>query len=599
MPTTKIIRGIPASAGVAVGPAFVIPPRGPLETAYASTGADQGTTGADQGTSVEPGETGSAAERLRAAVGWAIAETEALASGAGSADGAAILEAQVMILDDPGLFAAALDIVGRDGATLDEAVRQVVDGYARRIELVSDARIRARGADVRDAGRRLLSGLTGQPRLTPRPSQPSIIVTEHLSPSEIAGFPAGMVLGLAMEKGSATCHTAILARAKGLPAVVGAAGVARAVRSGQTVVLDGSEGTVRVNPGPAVAERYSRATGRAGRRVARPGETAAMPAVTRDGTAVEVAANIASPSEVGLALDNGADGVGLFRTEFLFMDTGQVPAEERQLAIYAEVLKAARGRPVVIRVLDVGQDKDIPHLGLEGKSGRLSGRRGLRFLLDRPDLLRTQLRAIYRAGPLGRVKVMFPMVSTVEEVREVKALLAEVRAELDGEGRAYAPDIEVGLMVETPAAALAARDLAREVDFLSLGTNDLAQYTLAADRTESAGRTRTAGRIKPHIRPPDDALHPAVLRLVAATVSGAAEVGVGVGLCGELAGDPLATGLLLGLGVRALSVSPAGVPEVKERVRRTELAEAGRIARAALGLATAQEVRARLRRLRP
>lgn len=592
MPTTKIIRGIPASAGVAVGPAFVIPPRGPLETACASTGADQGT-------SVEPGERGSAAERLRAAVSWAIAETEALASGAGSADGAAILEAQVMMLDDPGLFAAALDIVGRGGATLDEAVRQAVDGYARRIELVSDARIRARGADVRDAGRRLLSGLTGQPRLTPWPSQPSIIVAEHLSPSETAGLPAGMVLGLAMEKGSATCHTAILARAKGLPAVVGATGVARAVRPGQTVVLDGSEGTVMVNPGPAVAERYSRATGRTGRRVARPGETAAMPAVTRDGTAVEVAANIASPSEVGLALDNGADGVGLFRTEFLFMDTGQVPAEERQLAIYAEVLKAARGRPVVIRVLDVGQDKDIPHLGLEGKAGQLSGRRGLRFLLDRPDLLRTQLRAIYRAGPFGRVKVMFPMVSTVEEVREVKAMLAEVRAELDGEGRDYAPDIEVGLMVETPAAALSARDLAREVDFLSLGTNDLAQYTLAADRTESAGRSRTAGWTKPNIRPPDDALHPAVLRLVAATVSGAAEVGVGVGLCGELAGDPLATGLLLGLGVRALSVSPSGVPEVKERVRRTELAEAGRIARAALGLATAQEVRACLRRLRP
>jgi len=387
------------------------------------------------------------------------------------------------------------------------------------------------------------------------------------------------VVGIATALGGPTSHSAILARSLGIPAVVGLGRAVLEIAEGATVIVDGEGGTVRSDPEQAqIAEAERRAESfRASEAAAR--AEATRPAITRDGTSIEVLANVGQPSDVEAALDVGAEGVGLLRTEFLFIGRDTMPSEQEQEAAYRAIAEPLGGRPLILRTLDVGGDKPLPYLPVPAEANPFLGLRGLRLGLARPDVLRTQLRAILRVAADHPVKVMFPMVTSFAELRAAKGLVKEARHEVEGAGGRVPSQLEVGIMVEVPAAALSAEVFAPDVDFFSIGTNDLTQYTLAAER----GNERVAGFA--------DALHPAVLRLIRMTVQGARSYGRMVGVCGEIAGDPVAVPILLGLGVRELSAAPPAVPRVKRAVRETDLGSARTLADRVLALDSAEAVR--------
>ncbi|MGE5484942.1 MAG: phosphoenolpyruvate--protein phosphotransferase [Ignavibacteriales bacterium] len=558
-----MIRGVAASPGVAVGPVHVLRS---ADVRVAETSIDASRV---------EGELG----RLSAAIAEATTQIEALRKTAGAKEAGDILGAQLLMLEDPGLTGAIESAVRDERASIEWAVQKATEGYASMLEGLEDEYIRERAADVRDIGRRLIRILTGSGLSAPSLDKPSIVVAQDLTPSETASLNESMVLGIAIDRGSTTCHTAILARAKGIPAVVGAATVSSAVSTGTMAAIDGTNGTVEIDPPPEAIERYMAAIEGEKREKARLAATKFLPARTLDGAVIEVSANIGFPGDVTVALENGAEGVGLFRTEFLFMKRDSLPSEEEQFRAYAEALSGMGGRPVVIRTLDIGGDKDIPYLNLPAEMNPFLGWRALRMCLDRPEILRTQLRAIYRASIHGKAKIMFPMVATVEEVRAARGMVSDVIEELDRLGIPYDRGVEVGIMVEIPSAAVMARSLGREVDFFSIGTNDLTQYTMAVDRTnEKVARLY-------------DALHPSVVRMIAMVADGARENGIWAGMCGELAGDPLATGLLVGLGLTELSASMPLVPRVKENVRRLTMKTAHEIADRVMAMDTAGEIR--------
>ena len=399
-----------------------------------------------------------------------------------------------------------------------------------------------------------------------------------LTPADTSGLDPAVVMGIATARGGPTSHAAVLARSMGIPAVVGLGDRLMEIEDGTTLALDGDRGLVHVDP-PADAPRRHRGgpdalppwPAEAARAVA------STPAVTADGETIEVSANVGTPEEVAPAVAAGADGVGLFRTEFLFMDRDAMPTEDEQEAAYRLAAEALDGRPLLLRTLDAGADKPLPYLGQPAEPNPFLGVRGVRLGLARPDLLLPQLRAVVRVAADFPVRVMFPMVATADELHRALELLEEAR-------RAVGPgtELETGIMVEVPAAALTAPALAPSVDFFSIGTNDLTQYVLAADRGNE------------HVAALSDALHPAVLRLIEATTIAARAHGRWVGVCGELAGDATATSLLLGLGVRELSMSAPAIGRVKQVVRSTDIPEAEALAAKALACASAAEVRALL-----
>jgi phosphoenolpyruvate-protein phosphotransferase len=405
-------------------------------------------------------------------------------------------------------------------------------------------------------------------------------LARDLSPAETAGLDPDVVLGIATADGGPTSHTAVLARSLGIPAVVGVGSGLLSIEEGTSVAIDGTSGDVTVNPSEQIAtelraeERRRRADAEEARR------EGAAPAVTADGVTVEVAANVGGPDEIAEALANGADGVGLFRTEFLFMGRDRMPDEDEQAKVYAEAAAALQGRPLLLRTLDVGADKPVPFLSQPPEDNPFLGVRGIRLGLATPALLDTQLRAILRTAARHPVRVMFPMVATLQELRDARGALDRARAEIVAAGHgAPRDDLEVGVMVEVPSAALTAAALAPFADFFSIGTNDLTQYALAADR----GNGRVANLA--------DALHPAVLRLIRETCEAAEAAKRWVGVCGELAGDAAATPLLLGLGVRELSMPSPAIGLVKRAVRSTRLEDARALAARALGSADAAAVR--------
>jgi phosphoenolpyruvate-protein phosphotransferase len=490
-----------------------------------------------------------------------------------------ILEAQAMMLDDPALLdgASALTMEGRPA---DEAVAETMAPFAQMLRASADPVFQARAADVEDVVEQLRRALHGASDAPPPPPQPSILVARDLAPSQTAGLDRALVLGFATEQGSATAHTAILARALGLPAVVGIAGVVEAVEDGQSVLLDGDAGTLVINPSEEAVAAVGPLASAA---------TDSEPAVTRDGRRVEVGCNAASADDAKRAAAAGADGIGLLRSEFLFLGSDRLPTEDEQVAVIEEVTAAMAGRPVILRTLDVGADKPLPSLPQPPEANPALGVRGLRLqLLRRPDLLLDQLRAALRVSARYPLRLMFPMVSTVDEVRQAKALLAQARRDV----RSNAADgtrMQVGIMIEVPSAAVGADLLAAEVDFFSLGTNDLTQYLFAADRTN------------PELAPLADSLHPAMLRMIDQVVKAARSRHRWVGVCGEMASDLWAVPLLVGLGVDELSVHPPVVARVKALVRRLDAAECTRVARAALKLDSGAAVRRLIERrgLRP
>ena len=490
-----------------------------------------------------------------------------------------ILEAQALMLDDPALLEGASQLMGQ-GRPADEAVAATMAPFAEMLRASADPVFQARAVDVEDVVEQIRRALHGVSQAPPPPAQPSILVARDLAPSQTAGLDRALVVGFATEQGSATAHTAILARALGLPAVVGIAGLVDAVQDGELVLLDGEQGTLMIDP-PDEAVAAVRPLARA--------EADPAPAVTRDGRRVEVGCNAASVEDALRAAGAGADGIGLLRSEFLFLGSDRLPTEDEQVAVLEQVTVAMAGRPVILRTLDVDADKPLPALPQPPEANPALGVRGLRLqLLRRPDLLLDQLRAALRVAAGHPLRLMFPMVATVDEVRQAKALLEQARRDVTPNA-ANGVGMQVGIMIEVPSAVVGADLLAAEVDFFSLGTNDLTQYVFAADRTN------------PELAPLADSLHPVMLRMIDQVVKAAHRRKRWVGVCGEMASDLWAVPMLVGLGVDELSVHPPMVGRIKAAIRELDTTECARVARAALKLDSAGAVRRLLerRRLRP
>jgi phosphocarrier protein FPr len=491
---------------------------------------------------------------------------------------AAIFEAHQLFLQDPALLEAARAHIFAAQLNAEAAWQQSFEAIAQDYRALPDEYLRARAADVVDVGQRVLRQLLGLALPSLDLDRPAIIIARDLTPSDTTRLDAAKVLGICTELGGSTAHSAILARSLGIPAVVALNGTLRDVPEGQIIALDGTTGQVWLHPDE---ERLAEL---AARRAAWQREqhtakaSAQQPAATPDGRVIEVVANIGGPHDTQLALECGAEGVGLFRTEFLFLDRASAPTEEEQLVAYGQVAQATGRGPLIIRTLDVGGDKPLPYLDLGYEDNPFLGWRAIRFCLDHPDLFKSQLRAILRASASYNIKLMFPMIGTLGELRRAKGMLAEVQAELCNANIAFDEDMEVGIMIEVPSAVVIADQLAAEVDFFSIGSNDLTQYVMAADR----GNRRVA-----HLA---DALHPAVLRMIAQTVQVAHAAGIWVGMCGELAGNALATPVLIGMGMDELSMSAPSIPGVKAAIRQLNLERAQQIARTVVTLESAEAV---------
>jgi phosphocarrier protein FPr len=489
---------------------------------------------------------------------------------------AGIFKAQAEFLADTDLVTLACQLMV-EGHGPAWAWHEAVDRMASSLSALGNPLLAARAADLRDVGRRVLIRLEpslGGGTLADLPDTPVILVAADLSPSDTAGLDTNRVVGLATAQGGPTSHTAILARTLGLPAMVAGGDALLDLACGTRVVLDGRTGRMWLDPDDEAvasadaflaAERETRARQEAER---------ALPAETRDGHRVEIAANVNKPEQVAMALGQGAEGVGLMRTEFLFLESGATPSEDEQVEVYSAMLEALDGRPLIVRALDIGGDKQVAHLALPHEENPFLGVRGARLLLRRPDLMEPQLRALYRAAKSGRpLSIMFPMISSLQEVLALRAVCDRIRVEVDG------PVVPLGIMVEVPSAAILADLLAPHVDFFSIGTNDLTQYALAIDRQH------------PDLAAEADSLHPAVLRLIRTTVEGARKHDRWVGVCGGIAGDPFGAALLTGLGVNELSMTPRDIPAVKARLRDTTFADLEALALEALTLDTADRVR--------
>jgi multiphosphoryl transfer protein len=487
---------------------------------------------------------------------------------------AAIFEAHKELLDDPELTESVQARVTM-GLTPVKAWKATIDERAAAIGALNDPLLAARADDLRDVGNRVLRLMLGaNEKSIAMPTTPVVIVARELSPSDTASFDPERVLGFGIVEGGPTSHIAILARALGLPAIVGVDESMLALEEKTPVILNGNDGTLTVNPAPDVLERARQSQKRwlEYRRFAQ--EQAALPAISQDGVRVDVTANAGSIADAAEALHMGADGIGLLRTEFLFLERTTQPSEEEQFSVYNAIAETMRTLPVIVRTLDIGGDKPVAYIQMKPELNPFLGERGIRLCLNRPELFREQLRAILRAAPSGNLKIMFPMVSDIAELRQARALIEEIASELN-----IAP-VQIGIMIEVPSAALMADVFAPEIDFFSIGTNDLTQYTLAMDRGNSALASK------------HDGLHPAVLRLIAHTIESAHKYGKRADICGELGSDAAAIPILLGLGMDELSVSIPSIPTVKAQVRALKISELGSLAREALNCSTAQEVRA-------
>jgi multiphosphoryl transfer protein len=553
----SVLTGIAASAGVAVAPARHLAVAGGAPPVREAEGVEAESRRLERG---------------RAAARTAIeTDRESLVARGAEAE-AAIFSAHLALLDDEALLEPARAAIQR-GAPAERAWLDSAEDVASAYRALEEPLLRERATDVEDVGRRVVAAIAGDGRPA-GPSAEGIVVAAELTPADTARFDSSLVRGIATARGTPTAHAAILARALGIPAVVGLGVEVLAVPADTTLLLDGDKGSVHVAPAEELVRTAEERAQRAAAHQAAARRRAHEPAVTRDGTRIEVVANLDEPSNAAMAVELGAEGVGLLRTEFLFLGHPTLPSEEEQAQQLAEIAGALGGRPLIVRTLDVGADKPLPALPMEPEDNPFLGLRGIRLSLARPELLAGQLRAILRVAADHPLKVMFPMVATVAELQAALAALEEARRETGVD----AP-LETGIMVEVPAAALLSERLGRHVDFFSIGTNDLTQYTMAAERGNERVAALLAGP------------HPSVLRLVRETVEGADAHGRWVGVCGELAGDPPTAVLLAGLGARELSMAPRLVPEVKQALRSVTLADARNAAQQALAAEHADEAR--------
>ncbi|MEH2394316.1 MAG: phosphoenolpyruvate--protein phosphotransferase [Nostoc sp.] len=522
-------------------------------------------------------------QRLQAAIHTARQEIQAVFSQAsiqiGDAE-AAIFDAQLLFLEDPVLLEAAKERILEHHLNAEAAWQAVVDEVVTSYHTLEDSSLQERVDDVVDVGQRVLRLLAGNAPAKVHLDEPAILVATDLTPSDTAGLDPTKVLGICTTSGSATSHSAIIARTLGIPAVLGVDAQVLHLADGTVMALDGESGRAWVEPESHILDLLAAKQSAWQTAQQQALATAHQPAITRDGRQVSVFANIGNISDVQVAVASGAQGVGLLRTEFLYLERTNAPTEEEQLEVYQAIAQVLDHRPLIIRTLDVGGDKPLPYLrvGLR-EANPFLGSRGIRFCLDNLDLFKTQLRAILRASVVHQIKIMLPMIATVTEVRAAKTILGEVQAELNQAGIPFDVAMKVGIMVEVPSAVAIADQLAAEVDFFSIGTNDLSQYVMASDRTNP----RVANLV--------DALHPAVLRMVQQAIQAANAAGISVGLCGELAADTLATPILLGLGLDELSVNPQSIAGVKQAIARLSIVECEAIVASALQQDSAVHVR--------
>ncbi|WII39396.1 phosphoenolpyruvate--protein phosphotransferase [Paenibacillus thiaminolyticus] len=542
---TQKVQGIGASSGIAIGKAFVLP------TWEWDVPEEK----------MDPSDLAREFERLYEGIRSSKDEIEFIKSEIREMVGneeSSIFDAHLAILDDPIFMNEIQGIIQRQYKAAEVAVKEAIDHFVTMFDLLDDEYMKERALDIKDVGNRLLKHLLGAPEITlPTDTQPYILVAKELSPSQLVHLNPKNVLGIVMLMGGKTSHSAIMARALGIPLVLGLEGkITRPVQTGDLVIVDGEHGMVYIEPPEQVVKQYVARHEAYAREMDELMKLVKLPAVTQDGLRISLSANISSTRELEIADQNGAEGVGLFRTEFMYMDRSYPPSEAEQLTVYRDAAEHYKDSQVIIRTLDIGGDKPMEYLNLPEEDNPFLGYRAIRICLDQQELFKSQLRAILRASAHGPVAIMIPMISSVEEIIAAKAVLEEAKAELRDEGLPFDEKLPVGIMVEVPAAALIADRLAEEVDFFSIGTNDLVQYTLAVDRMNE------------QIAHMYDPFHPAVLRLIRHTIEAAQARGIGISVCGEMAGDTRAVPLWIAMGVTKLSMSSRFIPRVKAAIHR-------------------------------
>ncbi|MEQ4511384.1 phosphoenolpyruvate-protein phosphotransferase PtsI [Dickeya zeae] len=491
----------------------------------------------------------------------------------------AIFEGHIMLLEDEEFEQEIISLIKDEHASADAAAFSVIETQAKALEELDDEYLKERAADMRDIGKRLLKNILGMHIVDLGDIQDEVIlIAKDLTPSETAQLNLNKVLGFITDIGGRTSHTSIMARSLELPAIVGTTDATQKIKNGDFVILDGVNNKIYLNPDQATIEQLKAVQEQYNTEKYELAKLKDLPAITLDGHEVEVCANIGTVRDIAGAERNGAEGVGLYRTEFLFMDRDALPTEEEQFQAYKAVAEAMGAQAVIVRTMDIGGDKDLPYMDLPKEENPFLGWRAIRICLDRKEILHSQLRAILRASAFGKLRIMFPMIISVEEVRTLKAELEMLKAQLRAENKVFDETIEVGVMVETPAAAAIAHHLAKEVDFFSIGTNDLTQYTLAVDR---------GNELISHLYNP---MSPAVLTLIKQVIDASHAEGKWTGMCGELAGDERATLLLLGMGLDEFSMSAISIPRIKKIIRNANYEDAKALAEQALAQPTAEEL---------
>lgn len=558
------IQGIAASAGVAIAPVFKLE-----HPDYTVKHREIEDTAAENA-------------RLDEALSKSQQELEAIKARTQEELGekkAEIFESHLLILNDPELLTPVRDKINTEKVSAEYAMNETAQQFISMFENMKSAYLRERAADMKDVTKRVLTHLLGLNYVNPAEiSEEVIVVAEDLTPSDTAQLNRKYVKGFTTNIGGRTSHSAIMARSLEIPAVVGTKDVLSQVNNGDLLIVDGLDGTVIVNPSAEVVEQYTAKRDAYLQQIEEWKKLREVPTASRDGVHVELAANIGTPNDVAGVLENGGEGVGLYRTEFLYMGRTELPSEEVQFNAYKTVLEKMEGKPVVVRTLDIGGDKELPYLDLPKEMNPFLGFRAVRLCLEQTDIFRTQLRALLRASTYGNLRIMFPMIATLDEFRQAKALLLEEKDKLVSEGVAVSEDIQIGIMVEIPSTAVLADQFAKEVDFFSIGTNDLIQYTMAADRMNE----RVSYLYQPY--------NPAILRLVKMVIDAAHKEGRWAGMCGEMAGDATAIPLLLGLGLDEFSMSATSILPARSQIAKLSKSEMQELAAKALQLSTAEEV---------
>ena len=527
-------------------------------------------------------DTDAEVDRFRQAMSKSKAELEAIRDRAKvdlGADKAAIFEAHLLVLSDPELNAPIEYKIQSDKVNAESALKETADMFIMMFEQMDNEYMRERAADIRDVTKRVLAHLLGVQLVNPSMiAEEVIIVAEDLTPSDTAQLNRQFVLGFTTNIGGRTSHSAIMARSLEIPAVVGTKTATEEINNGDLVIVDGLKGEVHINPTPELVEQYRKVHEGYEAQKAEWAKLVNEPTVSSDNHHVELVANIGTPKDLKGVIENGGEGVGLYRTEFLYMGRDQLPTEDEQFESYKAVLEGLTGKPVVVRTLDIGGDKELPYLDLPKEMNPFLGFRAIRLCLEEQDIFRTQLRALLRASIYGNLKIMFPMIATLDEFRAAKALLEEEKQKLLAEGQKVSDEIELGIMVEIPSTAILADQFAKEVDFFSIGTNDLIQYTMAADRMNQ----RVSYLYQPY--------SPSILRLVKMVIDASHAEGKWTGMCGEMAGDETAIPLLLGLGLDEFSMSATSILKARSQIRNLKKSDMEKLAQEVLNMQTTAQV---------